>query len=70
MPMPAPQYLKEPDRIAMNEAARDYAWEWYNKGVMAVVDELRATVAEGYRPSLSDLAGLCDIFEAKTKEPR
>lgn len=68
--MIAPKELSEQDRRAMNEAARAYAWDWYNKGVMLAVQGLRDGIADGYRPTHAELVALCDMLEAKTREPR
>ena len=54
----------------MNEAARDYAWSYYNKGVMAAVAALRDGIAGKYRPTHDELVAFCDMLEAKTQEPR
>lgn len=62
--------MDEAKRMAMNEAAKDMAWEWYNKGVMLAVNALRDGIKDGYRPSVSDLEGMCRLLEAKTREPR
>ena len=54
----------------MNEAARDHAWSYYNKGVMLAVTALREGIDDGYRPSHAELVALCDLLEQKTREPR
>lgn len=68
--MDIPAHVNEPDRLAMNEAARNYAWGYYNKGVMLAVAALREGIADGYRPSHAELVALCDMLEATTREPR
>lgn len=68
--MEIPSYVKEADRLAMNEAARDYAWDSYCKGVMLAVQALRAGIAGGYRPEHGELVELCNELEAKSREPR
>jgi hypothetical protein len=66
----APKGMSEFDRRAMNEAARDFAWEHYNKGVMLAVEALREGIVGGYRPSHAELVALCDMLVQKTREPR
>lgn len=68
--MEIPSYVKEADRIAMNEAVRDYAYENYCKGVMLAVAALREGIAGGYRPEHDELVEMCDHLEAKAREPR
>ena len=68
--MQIPSYVREADRLAMNEAAREYAWENYNKGIMAAVFALRDGIAGNYRPTHAELVAMCDMLEAKTQEPR
>ena len=68
--MEAPSTLSESDRLAMNEAARDYAWSYYNKGVMLAVEALRNGIADGYRPTHAELVAMCDMLEDKTREAR
>lgn len=66
--MIAPRGITEAERVAMNQAARDYAWDSYNKGVMLAVQALRDGIADGYRPTHSELVALCDMLEEKTRE--
>lgn len=68
--MIAPKELTEFDRRRMNEAARDHAWSYYNKGVMLAVTALREGIDDGYRPSHAELVALCDLLEQKTREAR
>lgn len=68
--MRAPASVSETERRAMNDAARDYAWANYNNGVMLAVRALRDGIAGGYRPTHAELVAMCDMLEAKTKEPR
>lgn len=68
--MLAPKALNEDERQAMNEAARDYAWTYYNKGLMLAVEALRAGIENGYRPTHAELVILCNTLEQKTREPR
>jgi len=68
--MEAPAALSETDRAAMNEAARNYAWSYCNKGVMLAVTALREGIEDAYRPSHTELVALCDMLEAKTREAR
>lgn len=68
--MRVPEYVTEADRIAMNEAARDYAWDAYNKGVMLAVSALRDGISNGYHPTRAELVELCHMLEAATHEPR
>ena len=68
--MLAPKGISETERRQMNEAARNYAWEWYNKGVLTTVEGLRSGIADGYRPTHAELVALCEMLEQKTREPR
>lgn len=68
--MEAPASLSEADRQRMNEAAREYAWVNYNKGIMLAVDALRDGIANGYRPTHSELVAMCDMLEEKSRQPR
>jgi len=68
--MEAPLGLSEQDRRAMNEAAKGYAWDWYNKGVMLAVNALREGIDGGYRPTHDELVALCDMLVKTTREPR
>lgn len=66
--MLTPKCVTEQERIAMNQAAREYAWDNYNKGVMLVVQALRDSISDGYRPTHDELVALCDMLEEKTRE--
>lgn len=66
--MIAPKCVSEPERTSINQAARKYAWDSYNKGVMLAVQALRDGIADGYRPTHSELVAMCDMLEEKTRE--
>lgn len=66
--MLTPKCVTEQERIAMNQAAREYAWDNYKKGVMLAVQALRDGIADGYRPTNAELVAMCDMLEAKTRE--
>lgn len=68
--MEIPAYVKESDRVAMNEAARDYGWDWYNRGVRMVADALRDAIADGTTPTHAELVAFCDMLDEKAREPR
>ncbi len=68
--MDIPAYIKESDRLAMNEAARDMAWKWRGSGIMVAVEALRDGIADGYRPTNDELAALCNMLEDETRKPR
>jgi hypothetical protein len=68
--MLAPKQISDADLQAMNEAARDYAWTYYNKGVMLAVEALRAGIEDGYRPTHAELVALCDTLEQNARQPR
>jgi hypothetical protein len=68
--MNIPAYIKETDRLAMNEAARDMAWKWRGIGIMISVDAIREGISGGYRPTHDELAALCNMLEDETRKPR
>ena len=65
--MRAPIGISDVDLRAMNDAARVYAWQWYNKGVLMAVEGLRAGIADGYRPTHAELVALCELLEQKAR---
>lgn len=68
--MDIPAYIKESDRLEMNEAAREMAWRWRGIGIMVAVDALREGIANGYRPTHDELATLCNMLEDETRKSR
>jgi hypothetical protein len=68
--MDIPAYIREPDRIAMNEAAREMGWRWRGVGIMVAVEALRDGIADGYRPTHDELAALCNMLEDESRKPR
>lgn len=68
--MLVPDYVKEADRLAMNEAARDMAWKWRGIGIMNAIEALRDGLADGYTPTRDELIALCNLLEEETRKPR
>lgn len=68
--MDIPDYIKESDRLAMNEAARDMGWKWRGVGIMVAVDALRAGIADGYTPTHDELLALCNVLEDESRKCR
>lgn len=66
--MEVPHYVSEPDRVAMNKAARDMAWDWYNRGARMTAQALRDGIADGYCPTHAELVAFCDLIDAKANE--
>lgn len=68
--MDIPAYIREPDRIAMNEAAREMAWKWRGIGIMSAVDVIRDGIKHGYRPTRDELEALCNMLADDAHRPR